>query len=95
MGWRHQFEPDFPLFFPLTRDGQTIFLTEHTGDCEVGAAVYFRVCDAWACHVAFSALGVRHQRPQQTPWGTVEFLPSDPDGNRLRFASAIAIAIAP
>ena len=86
--WQHQFEPGFPLFFQLTRDGQTLFLTEHSGDCEVGGAVYFRVPDARACHAAFAAHGVAATRaPEATPWGTVEFLLTDPDGNRLRFAS--------
>ena len=89
--WQHQFEPGFPLFFQLTREGQTIFLTEHTGDGEVGGAVYFRVPDAWACHAAFSARGVvATNAPAATPWGTVEFLLTDPDGNRLRFASDTA-----
>ncbi|MEX1166805.1 MAG: VOC family protein [Hydrogenophaga sp.] len=86
--WQHQFEPGFPLFFQLTREGQTLFLTEHAGDCEVGGAVYFRVPDAQACHAAFSAKSViATSAPQATPWGTVEFLLTDPDGNRLRFAS--------
>jgi catechol 2,3-dioxygenase-like lactoylglutathione lyase family enzyme len=94
--WQHQFEPGFPLFFQLTREGQTLFLTEHTGDCEVGGAVYFRVPDAQACHAAFAAQGVTAtQSPQATPWGTIEFLLTDPDGNRLRFASERAPAPAP
>lgn len=89
--WRHQFEPDFPLFFQLTRDGQTLFLTEHTGDCEVGSAVYLIVPDATAVHAAFSARGgIATQAPLPTPWGTLECLLTDPDGNRLRFASDIA-----
>lgn len=86
--WQHQFEPGFPLFFQLTREEQTLFLTEHTGDCEVGGAVYFLVPDAQACHAAFAAQGViATNAPSATPWGTVEFLLTDPDGNRLRFAS--------
>jgi catechol 2,3-dioxygenase-like lactoylglutathione lyase family enzyme len=86
--WQHQFEPGFPLFFQITRNGQTLFLTEHAGDCEPGGAVYFHVPDATACHAAFAARGVvAATPPQHTPWGTVEFLLRDPDGNRLRFAT--------
>ncbi len=86
--WEHRFEPGFPLFAQLTRDGQTIFLTEHSGDCEVGGAVYFIVEDVDALHRAFSAASVPiEQPPHDTEWGSREMLLRDPDGNRLRFAS--------
>lgn len=89
--WQHQYEPGFPLFFQITRAGQTLFLTEHTGDCEVGGAVYFRVADAAACHADFLARGLHtNATPETTPWGTLEFLLLDPDGNRLRFGSDLA-----
>lgn len=38
--------------------GQTLFLTEHGGDCQVGGAVYFRVPDARACFAEFTGNGV-------------------------------------
>ncbi len=88
--WEHQFEPGFPRFAQLTRAGQTIFLTEHTGDCQVGGAVYFIVPDADSCFAAFSRGGVSATHPPaDTPWGTREFVLTDPDGNRLRFASEL------
>ncbi len=37
--WMYQFQPDFPVFAQLTREGMSMYLTEHTGDCEVGGAV--------------------------------------------------------
>lgn len=43
--WQHQFEPGFPVFAQLTRDGLSLFLTEHAGDCQVGGAAYFVVDD--------------------------------------------------
>jgi catechol 2,3-dioxygenase-like lactoylglutathione lyase family enzyme len=86
--WQHQFEPGFPLFLQLTRAGQTIFLTEHTGDCQVGGAVYFIVPNADDCFAEFTRRGVAGgTAPSDTPWGTREFVLTDPDGNRLRFAS--------
>lgn len=89
--WQHQFEPGFPLFFQLTRQGQTIFLTEHTGDCEVGGAVYFIVPDVDACFRIFSASGIKTtEPPQDAPWGSREMVVTDPDGNRLRFATRVA-----
>jgi len=64
--WEHQFEPGFPLFMQLTRKGQTIFLTEHTGDCEVGGAVYLVVPDVDHCFAEFSARGVVPTEPPTT-----------------------------
>ena len=86
--WKHQFEAGYPLFLQLTRAGQTIFLTEHKGDCQVGGAVYFKVPDVDDCFRDFSARGiVLVQEPEDTEWGTRELLVTDPDGNRLRFAT--------
>lgn len=88
--WQHQFEPGFPLFIQLTREGQTIFITEHAGDCEVGGAVYFLVPDVDRCFEEFSARGVLlASSPANTAWGTREMVVEDPDGNRLRFASEV------
>jgi catechol 2,3-dioxygenase-like lactoylglutathione lyase family enzyme len=86
--WEHQFEPGFPLFFQLTRSGQTIFLTEHAGDCEVCGAVYFVVPDVDLCFAEFSGRGVLPAKhPADMPWGTREMVLIDPDGNRLRYAT--------
>lgn len=86
--WQHQFEPGFPVFFQITRHGQTLFLTEHAGDCQVGAAVYFHVPDVDACYRSFIANGVTVSRPpEEMPWKMREMTVVDPDGNRLRFAS--------
>lgn len=88
--WEHRFEPGLPLFAQLTRQGQTIFLTEHAGDCQVGGAVYFVVPDASQCLSEFEQNGVVPTNPlASTPWGAREFLITDPDGNRLRFASEL------
>jgi catechol 2,3-dioxygenase-like lactoylglutathione lyase family enzyme len=86
--WQHQFEPGFPLFLQLTREGQTIFLTEHAGDCQPGGAIYFKVPDVDALAGDFSARGiVTVAGPADTEWGTREMSLVDPDGNRLRFAT--------
>jgi len=76
------------VFAQLTRAGQTIFLSKHTGDCEIGGAVYFVVPDMDACYRDFSARGIVVSRaPEATSWGMREMLVTDPDGNRLRFAT--------
>ena len=37
--WEHRFEPGFPVFAQVSRDGMAFFLTEHTGDGSVGGLV--------------------------------------------------------
>lgn len=88
LDWEHRFESGMPLFCQISRDDQTLFLTEHSGDCEPGGAVYLIVPDVDACHRAFTARGVViEQPPADTPWDMREMRVIDPDGNRLRFAS--------
>jgi len=83
--WEHRFERGFPVFMQLTRAGQSIFLTEHAGDCKVGGAA-----DVDACYKDFVARGVVPTQPPATmPWGPREMVVTDPDGNRLRFATRL------
>ena len=90
--WEHRFEPAFPVFMQLTRANQTIFLTEHAGDCEVGGAAYFVVADVDGYYKDFVARGVVSlEPPEDTPWGSREMVVTDPDGNRLRFASRTTV----
>ena len=88
--WQHQFEPGLPLFLQLTREGQTLFLTGHAGDCEPGGAVYFWVPDADATYATFIAKGVKPAKPiHDTDYGVREFLLVDPDHNKLRFGTEL------
>jgi uncharacterized glyoxalase superfamily protein PhnB len=85
--WEHRFEPDYPVFAQVTRDGLSLFLTEHTGDCEVGGAAYLVVDDVDALFGEIRTRGIAVQPPEDTPWGTREMGVKDPDGNSLRFAN--------
>jgi len=89
--WEHRFEPGFPVFMGLSRAGQSIFLSEHTGDCEIGGAAYFVIGDVDVyCREIESRGIVPKERPEDAPWGAREMLVVDPDGNRLRFANPVA-----
>lgn len=91
LDWEHRHEPGFPVFAQLTRQGQSIFLTEHSGDCQVGGAVHFMVPDVDACYAAFQASGsVRLKPPQNTAWKTRDIQIVDPDGNRLTFSTDLS-----
>ena len=88
--WEHRFEPDLPLYCQVSRDGCTLHLTEHHGDCSPGAAVRIASTDLTAYHRDLSAKQYKHARPgiEDTPWGTREMSISDPFGNRLTFYEA-------
>lgn len=88
--WEHQFEPGFPVFAQLTRDGLSLFLTEHSGDCQRGGAAYFVVDDVDALFREIAGRGIQaDEPPSDSPWGTREMSIVDADGNRLRFASPV------
>jgi uncharacterized glyoxalase superfamily protein PhnB len=49
-----------------------------------------RVQDAGLTLSEFGQRGIKPNNPlTATPWGTTEFMLTDPDGNRLRFASEL------
>ncbi len=88
--WEHRFEPGLPVFMQVTRAGQSLFLSEHAGDCRAGGAAYFVVPDVDAVYEDIVSRGVvRTDPPAEMPWGPREMVVTDPDGNRLRFASLI------
>jgi len=89
--WEHRFEPGFPVFAQVTRDGLSLFLTEHMGDCQPGGAAYLVVADVDALYREVGARGIRAaEAPTDTEWGAREMTVIDPDGNRLRFSTGIA-----
>lgn len=89
--WEHRHEPGLPVFAQLSREGQSIFLTEHAEDCQAGGAIYFVVAAVDACYRAFAATEhVKVSPPHDTAWKTRELLVVDPDGNRLTFSTELA-----
>ena len=82
--WEHRFEPGFPVFAQVSREGLAFFLTEHSGDCPVGGLVHLYVPDVDVWFEEFRRNGVHVQEPPD------EYLPGlrsmtlvDPDGNKL------------
>jgi catechol 2,3-dioxygenase-like lactoylglutathione lyase family enzyme len=89
--WEHRFEPGFPVFAQVTRDGLSLFLSEHKGDCEVGGAAYFLVDDVDEFFQEISRRGVTpRESPADTEWNAREMTVVDPDGNKLRFSTRVA-----
>jgi catechol 2,3-dioxygenase-like lactoylglutathione lyase family enzyme len=86
--WTHQFQPDFPVFAQLTRDGMSIYLTEHSGDCKVGGAAYFVIENVDEYYTEISGRGITvAEPPEDTEWNAREITVVDPDGNKLRFSN--------
>lgn len=83
--WEHRFEPGFPVFMSLTRDGMQLYLTEHTGDCQAGGLVHFVIEDVTSWFEEFRAKGARIGEPPNNDLGFMNMTILDPDGNQLRF----------
>ena len=83
--WEHRFEPNLPAFMAVARDGMQIYLSEHSGDCQVGGLVHFVIEDVKAWCREFTARGVHMTEPPNNDLGFLNMTVTDPDGNQLRF----------
>jgi catechol 2,3-dioxygenase-like lactoylglutathione lyase family enzyme len=88
--WEHRFEPHFPVFMEITRDGLTIYLTQHSGDCKVGGLVHFYVPDVDAWYAELQSKGVPiKEPPNESIEGLRDMTVVDPDGNQLRICTRL------
>ena len=83
-----------PGFAWLTRNGDVLHLSSHSGDGVFGQAVVVDVPEVDALFETFRSRGLQtpgapdspvHEGPLDQSWGTREFYVNDPDGNTLRF----------
>ncbi len=85
VAWEHRFEPALPVFMSVVRDGMQIYLTQHSGDCQVGGLVHFVIPDVDAWHREFRERGARVTEGPNNDLGFRNMTTTDPDGNHLRF----------
>jgi catechol 2,3-dioxygenase-like lactoylglutathione lyase family enzyme len=89
-------DPVDPSFSVLSRNGDRLLLSSHTGDGEFGQVIVVTTDDVDALFRKFRTRGLRtpgnpdspqqvHEGPIDQTWGTREFYVDDPDGNTLRF----------
>ena len=83
--WEHRFQPHFPVFMSVVRDGMQLFLSEHDGDCQVGGLVHFVIPDVDAWHREFQHRGAVVSEAPNDDLGFRNMTVTDPDGNQLRF----------
>ena len=89
--WEHRFEPGLPVFARISRADMAIYLSEHTGDCQVGGLVHFHVDDVDAWHADFAHRGTSVLEPPNEAFEGLRMMClEDPDGNQLRFRTRLA-----
>lgn len=89
--WEHQYEPHFPVFAQISKDEMTIYLTEHTEDCQVGGLIHFFVpnVDNWYSELK-SKKDIRIiEPPNEDLEGLRMMTVLDPDGNQLRICTRL------
>ena len=83
-----------PALTTLTRGGDRILLSSHSGDGEFGQALVVLTDNLDALFLSLRDRGLEpagrpespvHEGPIDQSWGTREFYVDDPDGNTIRF----------
>ena len=82
--WEHRFEPHFPVFMQVSRDGMALFLTEHRGDCPVGGLLHLYVPDVDAWHVELQGRGIPILEPPNDDLPGVRVRVNTPQGLGVR-----------
>jgi len=90
--WEHRFEPGYPLYMQVSRDGVRLHLSEHHGDGTPGSVVFVEITGLDAYHAELQAKGSRAEI-EPGPNANMRVLNLwDPFGGRLRFAETKARA---
>lgn len=63
--WEHRFEPGFPVFMHISRDGLALYLSQHRGAGLSGGLVSLYVPDVDTWYREFSAKGVSIAHPPE------------------------------
>ncbi|UBF28890.1 VOC family protein [Kovacikia minuta CCNUW1] len=88
--WEHRFEPHFPVFMQITREGLSLYLSQHQGDCQVGGLVYLYVpnVDSWYHEMTHKGVQI-DAPPTDQPWGDRDIRVVDSDGNQLNICTRL------
>ena len=88
--WEHRFEPALPLYMQVSRNGLTLHLTEHHGDCTPGAKVFVQMTGIAELHAELAAKGYNYLRPglERAPWGATTLTLTDPFMNCILFSES-------
>ena len=92
LDWEHQTNPPSgPRYLQVSRDGLTLHLSEHHGDCTPGAKAIVSIDDVEAYHRELQSRPNPFMNPgvETTPWNTKEMTVVDPFGNRICFSQPL------
>lgn len=88
--WEHRFKPHLPVFMKVSRDDMSFYLTEHSGDCQVGGLVHLMVSNVDAWYEDLHQRGVSTMEPpSETLKGLRDMTVVDPDGNQIRIMAQL------
>jgi len=86
----HRFAPHLPVFITISRDGLSLYLSQHAGDCQAGGLVFLYVPDVDALYEEITGRGIKAQCPPEDFEGRIrDFRVIDPDGNKLDFCTRL------
>lgn len=87
MDWLHRFDDEAPAYIQVARDGMTLHLSEHHGDCCPGSTVFVWMTGIDEFHQEITSKGYTHLRPgiETTFYDAKCVEVIDPFGNRIRF----------
>jgi uncharacterized glyoxalase superfamily protein PhnB len=87
VAWVHHFSEDSPAYLEVSRDGMTLHLSEHHGDCCPGSTVFAWMTGIDAFYEEIMAKGYQFNRPglETTFYDAKCVEVIDPFGNRIRF----------
>lgn len=88
--WEHRFEDNTPVYIQMSREGLTLHLTEHYGDCCPGSTVFVWMTGIGEFHREITSKNYKYLRPgiETTFYDAKCVQVIDPFGNRIRFNEA-------
>ncbi len=82
--WEFRFEPSFPVYMQVSRDGLVLHLSQHKGDNPAGVMCHVDVDDLDALVAEWRARKPNFtQEVEITPWNAKHISLRDPFGNTL------------
>ena len=89
--WEHHFSDRSPAYIEVSRNGMTLHLSEHHGDCTPGAAVFVWMNGIEAFHQEIAGKDYPYCNPglETTFYNSRCVAVTDPFGNQIRFNERI------
>ena len=89
--WEHDFSDNSPAYIEVSRDGMTLHLSEHHGDCCPGSTVFVWMTGIEDFHKEITSKDYKYNKPglETTFYDAKCVEVIDPFGNRIRFNERI------